>query len=142
MSANLLLVLTIALLVFGLYSSYRAKRFNHRYRTATAVVTDVQIKLRPQVHLGRYRGSVGRTDRLVALSIRFPTDRETVRSRIDLGKSRDNYVEGQSLTVLYDPERPRHVQLTEYQRVPEALTMTLLMAGVLLALWRASLPDG
>lgn len=142
MSANLLLVLTIALLVSGLYGSYRAKRFNQRYVTATAVVTDVEVERRPRVSHSRYGGTVAGTDRLVKLSVRFPTDRGTVRARLDLGKSHANYGEGQTLTVLYDPERPRHVQLGEYERIPAAVTMTLMMAGVLLALWRTSLPDG
>jgi hypothetical protein len=142
LSASLLLVVAIVLLLSALYGSYTARRFNQRHGTTTAVVSRVEIELRPRArNHGRYGNRVVGTDRLVTLFVRFPTDRGMIHTRIELGRSGETFAEGENVPVLYDPWKPRHARLAEYERIPEAVTTTLMMAGVLLVVWRISLPD-
>lgn len=139
-AGTVLLALAAIALLVGIYSTYHAMRFNRVARTATAAVLHSETSERPGIsktHSGRGR-TVSGTVRELTLVVRFPTERGTVRTRIETTLSEyfgavsaslipsDAPFSDETVVVLYDPDRPERARLSEYRDVWGGLVISLI----------------
>jgi hypothetical protein len=126
---------SLALLTFlgVLYVALGAWRFNHRSRTATAIVSRVEGGSITSTVSG-WGQTVSRMESTTTLALRFSTGRETVRARVEARRSEVARLdlEDGTVVVFYDPEDPQHVRLSEYRDVAKGFLLGMIPVAIFL----------